>query len=649
VQVRQPEQRRGHSAGTRSHSEVRLVVPEGLVLDEVARQRLERQLDRSAHDVSGVVAPTAPLPPGASYRVCAEWRSLEPDTVAVELTSTSARGAVLLRPGVGFAVTDGVVDVAAGTLVLDPGAHVHDPRQPIEELRVASELGRSPFPRRPLVLFVGSEQDAKLADWARRLVNRLIRRDVEARLALPTIAEGLHLTSPLLPCEASMRALAPDAVVVLDPEASARAQHWCRNQRSTVFIELDRTQWTGAELVSWQIGHSSGRVRARIGPRIDAAAFSAVVRRLCAGPQPAPPVDGAVPERRPLSRWRRAREVSGARRSCALVTGSLDAASTARAEGLVDHMSAVGITVGVMPTGGDLPAGVATASLVVLTGIEDVDAVSELIAMRKEAGRPTVLDVGPRDLVASESAELPLSLTGDAARLARACGLVTSAGGAMHNAIRTLGVRALVVPTMLTRRRASALKDACGSFDARGDAVIGWCLGAGESANASRDEAAEGVAKVLANRFDVRVLVMGNAEHIPPALRGHDYLVESGELEPEVLAGLTVQLWTPDIRGGMVADDLRAYAEASHAGVPTVLSLPARVAIDGHNSPPLVVREPDHPEQWTAALRHVLDSPPRRAARSEEARDRSDAVDGAAASKTVVNRLVGWALYENTR
>jgi hypothetical protein len=142
---------------------------------------------------------------------------------------------------------------------------------------------------------------------------------------------------------------------------------------------------------------------------------------------------------------------------------------------------------------------------------------------------------------------------------------------------------------------------------------------------------------------------VGDAENVPPALRGHDYLVESGELEPETLAGFTVQLWTPDIEGGMVAEDLRAYVEASHAGVPTVLPLAARVAIDGHGSPPLVVHAPDQPEQWTAALRHVLESPPRRGSRAKEASDRSDSVDSGAASRTVVNRLVGWALYEAER
>ncbi len=647
--MRQPEARHDADAESSSQGAPRFVVPAGLVLDEVARQRLERQLDRAAPHIAGVVGAIGPLAPGASSRVSAEWRSLEPIDAALELTATSARGVMLLRPGVEFAVTDDVVHVPLGTLVLDPGAHVHDPWQPIEELRVASELGRSPFPRRPIVVFVGRQSDAKVADWARRLVNRLIRRDIEARLALPIVAPGLQLTCPVLPSEASIRALAPDAVVALDAEASAQAQHWCRDERSTVFIELDRELSSSMQLVSWQIGHSSGRVRARIGRRIDAPGLAALVRRLCAGPHPAPPVEwrGSGEAHDPARQ--KTRELSNARRSCAVVTGSLDTAGAARVEGMLDHMSAVGLTAGVLPIDRDLPAGAATASVVVLTGIDDLDAVSDLVAARAEAHRPTVFDVGPRDLSSSENADVPPSLRAGAARLALACGLATSGGGAMHAALRDLGARALVVPTMLTRRRAAELKDARRHFDAQAEAVIGWYLGAGTSATASRDEAAEGVAKVLANRFDVRMLVVGDVEQVPSALRGHDYLVESAEWEPEALAALTVQLWTPDVRGGMVNDDLRAYVEASHAGVPTVLPFPAGVAIDGHASPWLVVQAPDQPEQWTAALRHVLDSPPRRASRGKEASDRAATADGFAASKTIVNRLVGWALYETER
>ncbi len=118
-------------------------LPAGLVLDEVARQRLERQLDRASPHIAGVVAAIGPLAAGASYRVCAEWRSLEPPDHAIELPSTSARGAVLLRPGVEFEVTRPGRRGRPRRLLLDPGAHVHDPWQPIEEQRVA--LGARAF------------------------------------------------------------------------------------------------------------------------------------------------------------------------------------------------------------------------------------------------------------------------------------------------------------------------------------------------------------------------------------------------------------------------------------------------------------------------------------------------------------------------
>jgi hypothetical protein len=499
-------------------------------------------------------------------------------------------------------------------------------------------------------MFVGTEGDAKLADWARRLVNRLVRRDIEGRLAATVNPDGLHLTCPVLVCEASIRALAPDAVVALDREASALVHHWSRDERSTVIVELDRELETTAELVSWQIGRSSGRVRARISPRIDASRFSALVHRLCAGPHPAPPTDGLVRESTMVSQPKRSRDGSAARRNCAILTGTIDGPSSARVDGLLDHMSAAGLTVAAMPIDRGIPAGAATASLVVLAGVGDLAAVNDLVEARRESARPTLVDLGPRDLSPADTADAPPSLTADAARLALACGLTTSPEGAVHSALRRLGVRALVVPTMLPRRRAAELKEARGAFDPDAEPVVGWRLGAEGSATAEyRDEAAEGLAKVLANRFDVRVLLLGDGERVPSALRGHDYLVAPEETTPESLATWTVQLWTPNVQGGAVAEDLRAYIEASHAGVPTVMPLSARAAIDGHGSPPLVVQSPGQPEQWAAALRHVIDSPTTRASRAKEARERSDAVDSAAASRTIVNRLMGWAFYQVDR
>ena len=107
----------------------RLVVPEGLVIDEVARERLRRQLGRAPADVVGVAAEVGELPPGASYRVHAEWRSLQPLGALVASSGAPVRGAALLRPGVGFEVDDGAVNVGPG-LFIDAGAHVHDPRVP---------------------------------------------------------------------------------------------------------------------------------------------------------------------------------------------------------------------------------------------------------------------------------------------------------------------------------------------------------------------------------------------------------------------------------------------------------------------------------------------------------------------------------------
>jgi hypothetical protein len=162
------------------------------------------------------------------------------------------------------------------------------------------------------------------------------------------------------------------------------------------------------------------------------------------------------------------------------------------------------------------------------------------------------------------------------------------------------------------------------------------------------DEAAEGLAKLLANRFDVRVVVVGDAADVPVALRGYNFFIEA-DAAAETLGTWTAQLWTPHIVDGAIADDALLYDEASYAGVPTVLPVEARHVIDGFPSPPLVVQSPDQPEQWAAALRHVVDSKATRAARAQEVSRRAEAVDAAMTARLTVNRLLGWARYEDRR
>jgi hypothetical protein len=227
----------------------RLVVPAGLLVDDSTRDRLARQLERAPDMITGVAAALGPLPAGSSYRVHAEWKSLEPLDAAAVATSNTVTGAVLLRDGVEYRVDGRSVEVSRGPLLLDPGTHVHDPRAPVGAPSAAQPHGQSPFPRRPLVVFLSSAADAPLAEWARAVVNRLVPRDIEGRLALPVVAEGLHLTGPVAPSEASIRALAPDAIVALDAAAVQHAHDWCGESRSMVVIELDRTQSTTIELV----------------------------------------------------------------------------------------------------------------------------------------------------------------------------------------------------------------------------------------------------------------------------------------------------------------------------------------------------------------------------------------------------------------
>ena len=105
----------------------RLVVPEGLVIDDSARARLERRLALAPEGVDGVGAAASELAPGASYRVHAEWTALDtPESAALVSGGASLRGAVLVRPGVEFTVNDGEVALASGALAGTSGAYFVD-------------------------------------------------------------------------------------------------------------------------------------------------------------------------------------------------------------------------------------------------------------------------------------------------------------------------------------------------------------------------------------------------------------------------------------------------------------------------------------------------------------------------------------------
>ncbi|HEY5171778.1 MAG TPA: hypothetical protein VIK54_08645, partial [Acidimicrobiia bacterium] len=563
-------------------TEGRLVVPERLVIDEVARERLTRQLDRQPAEVKGVAAEVGELPPGASYRVEAEWRSLEPPSACVASTA-AVRGAVLLRPNVRFEVSDGLVGVD-GAFVIDRGAHVHDPWTSLGPLLPASERGRPPFPRRPVVVFAATEVDAAVADWARRMVNRLVRREVEGRLALAAADDGLHLTRPCLSGAESIRALAPDVIVTLDGGAAASAADWCGGDRSTVVIELVDEPAITERLVSWQIEQARGRVRAQISARVGAPSLARLVGRLCAGPQPGPPTDAAadVAASRQVVRenWG---APAASRPTCVVVTGTPSPAAAARLVGLVDQLEATGAGVAHVSVEQGIPPGARTATLVVLVGVPGSAAVTELLEQRAAARRATVLDVDPSAVRAGIGEPNAPAVSAPLAQLAIDCGYVLTSTEAVRAALGELPVRSLVVPAMLTRVRASELRNASFAPEPREGAAMGWYVGsAGETVGDYLDAVAEGIAKVLADRADLRVDVVGDDDCLPAALRRHPRVsVSSSPPDPQTLAGWDIHVWTPRIVCGELVDDLGKLIEASFAGVPSVLPLPARRAMGG--------------------------------------------------------------------
>jgi glycosyltransferase involved in cell wall biosynthesis len=623
-------------ADTRATS--RLVVPECFVIDDGVRRRLRNQLDRADPEVAGIVAPRGPLWPGESFRVHAEWCALEPMSAVRHAHSQAVPGAALLRPGVDFTVRGDAVEVADGTLLVDPGTHVHDRLSSVGTLAAGSERGRSPFPRRPLVLFLGLDAAPVREGWARRAVNRLTRREVEARLATPTgDAGGMHLTRPCTPSEESVHALDPDVIITLDEDAARAAPGWCRS-RSTVIVSYEASATSAVELVPWIIGRALGRLRARVGPSVQPVELDSLVHRLSFGPQPAPPSNGApttAPD--PL----RASVVKERREMTVVIAGD-DPGVRARTRGLVDQLLADGVRVEVVAATDLRRARDARVLLVVAA--DDSDALDTLIAERAIAELVTVLECGTADLDADASADSP-TLTERALARARACGAAISAPGAVHRAIRKAGVRSLAVPSVLVRTRAAALYTARAAYDYQ-TAIIGWHLEPSSGLSTSAATAGEGITRLLGTRPDLVVEVTGDATALPAVLRDDErVMVSEHEPEPIAVASRTLQVWTPPLAGDDVAVDTRPVVEASLSGVPVVTSATASRAVEGHVAPDLVIADASTAVEWERALGLVLDDPEKRMRISRKVARHARNVYGPVAFKATANRLYGWAAF----
>ncbi|MEJ7582486.1 MAG: hypothetical protein WKF43_00070 [Acidimicrobiales bacterium] len=456
-----------------------LAIPEGLFVDQSSRTRLAAQLALVGPGVSGVGAESRVLAPGASYRVASERAGLMARSEVFLATDNATHGAVLVRPGLAFEIRGDVVVVEGDELLIDRGAVAHDPWQPVGALQAASPVGRPPFPYRPVVVFLGFDPDPDLADWVRASVNGMVRGSTEGRIAVPEPTGGLHLTRPCSPTEESVAALAPDVIVALDPTAVELGARWLGRDRSAIVIELTQDTTRDVRLVSWRIGCAQGRLRARIGRGIGATALAELAHRLCAGPQPVPPHDRQHAGERVRLRHRRTTPAS----SVLVLMGDAPAHDQVRCAALADHTGAAA-TVELKKIGdhipmSEIPVEADTADIVLVRALSRCEAVQDLVGRRREAGRVTVVDLGAGDLEWDlADPERDPVLTGQAQRLVQSSGAATTTSGRVRGLLHRTGVRAHVLPTLLSPARSASLANVREEQGGGGALLLGWHTGA---------------------------------------------------------------------------------------------------------------------------------------------------------------------------
>jgi hypothetical protein len=592
-----------------------------------------------------VTADTGELPPGASYRVHAEHRACAPLSIATERSAVPVPGVALLRPGVAHEVRDDSIEVA-GELLIDPGAHAHDPWRSWAPLLPASSEGRPPFPCRPIVVFLATEGDDEIADWSRTMANGLVRSDVEGRLAMPEVAAGLHLTRPCLPDEVSLAALRPDCIVTLDDGARELAAAATRFVRSLVVIEMLPDIAASVELVSWRRGRTSGRVRARIGRRLDPPGLARLVRRLAAGPHPLAPADQLEG---PVRTWTPGIERRGPRwaqpetRRVAVVTG--DKRTSTRVDGLVEYLSVSGVTVDVVALGRRAGEAVADADLVVFDDAARSEAAIELVTTLSAAAPRSLIDLGLHD-VADEHGSRGPALTPDAARFAMAADAVIAGSPGVYTAARAFDTRSLFVPTLLSHTRALELRRLRTRHERWTEPVVAWTVGGGRAHGGAITAIADALLALLGERPDLRVEVTGERDVVPAPLLDHDRARHVADRSGDRLASWIAHVWAPGTAGGEIGEDLLPFVESAYAGVPTLIPAALRGSIDGHVPRDLLVDEPEDAAAWKAGLLALCSERGHWERRSTEVARRADAVDGPAAAEAVANRLLGWMRFE---
>ena len=585
-----------------------LVLPPGWSVDPLVDDRLRRLLAEAPAEVAGLAAPATVLAPGTSDRVAAEWSCLEPPAL-VPAPPGPLAAAVVVRPGVTHRVdADGVV--VDGDVLVDEAASCHAPDGGGGAAGTAVAQGRPPFPCRPVVLLLSADADPTRAAWAGATADALVALDVEGRVASEAPDVPTTRTRPCLPTRQAVEALRPEVVVALDPVAEIWAESWCAPLRGTTVVRWD-PDLDGVALVPWRLGVAEGRVRATVGPTADPAELAAVVRRLVAGPLPGLPHDApatvavSLPGRpRPLRRPPQ----------LAVIDAHGDPAGRRRAEALRDLGIDAGRQVQVVDPAAPAEE-VADADLLVVVGAAVPPATAELVATRRAAGLPTVVEVRRADLDRDVGGwpDVVAELRPEAAALVALVGTATFASRLLRHRTVLGPTHRHVLPTPLSLPLAHRVED-LRRQPGPSRPVVGWHLelgDAGDPARRTAEAVAEGLALALGDA-DVPIEVTGAPGTLPVALYGDDRVsVVAGPPGPEQVRRWSLLLATPGpddaLDGGPAALLLAGALE-----VPVVWAAPVdaeRALVPLPASPPPGAA----PDAWVEHLTPLLEDAERRA------------------------------------
>ena len=635
----------------RSRSEApRLVVPGDLHVEPVAVARLHRALRRAPAGVAGVVALVDAPPAGSSATVHAERCAArhsdgEGDGADRIAPGAQVRGVALVRTEAAVAAVGPDHLTAGAPLTVDRGAVAHDPWH-LPPREVASPLARPAYPRRPVVLFLACEPDVAAADTARALANGLLRREVEARLAVPEVPSGLHLSVPCAPERASVDALRPEVVVALDERALEAAERWCADLPTTTLVEMtveitDQIERIGGTL------DDDGRRRARIGRLCPIDALAALVARLVSGPQPGAPVVATPTARETAGEIAReiARENDGEPPAVAV------AAPTRRTPALPPTAPAVAV-VGTSPAdathwlgevlGAPTDGGDPERANLVLVAADRPTAGRELAAARARGAHTLAV----RDPATSRAAPAAL------AALARtATGVVVPSAAdaaALGDEVAVLVARPGLPGSLVDRLLAAPVAGVRGT--------LGWWLGpvvprvvprGGAGAPPRAATVAAALRGLLDRHPDAAIEVLDTAEALPTDLRRHPRLhtitvPARGPLPTDRIAAWSAAVWTPGTGAGPAEGEVRPLLVVQATGTPVVVAATDAAALGGLCEPAQVVTDEADQAAWLERLSADLERAAARPGVEEPARAAVSALAGPAARAAVAARLWGW-------